>query len=329
VSGDERPVRGDERPVSGDERFVSGDERPVSGDEHPVSGDERPVSGDERPVSGDERLVTGAERVTHGDEREEDTLAALQARFAEAITSTRLPFDPALAGDIVPGGSLTLEGAFEVYRGGYLARLTEQLGETFATVWRVLGDEDFFGLCERYIAAHRSDSYNLSDYGRDVPTFLEGEQNVREFSFLPDLARLELAFHDLFHAPQHRSLEAAELAATPDLASSRLRFGDAVRMLGFESRVYRLFQHRGDEKAPDLSGLDAPEHVLLFKQAGEVRARVVDAATAEAIGALVAGATVEESLEQVTTSHPDFGTQRVGELFTILGLCGLVTAVER
>lgn len=264
-----------------------------------------------------------------GTERDDDRLAGLQARFAAAITSTHLPFDTALAGDIVPGGSLTVDGAFEVYRGGYLARLTEQLGETFATVWRVLGDADFFGLCERYIAAHRSDSYNLSDYGRDFPTFLGGEDDLREFSFLPDLARLELAFHDLFHAPQHRSLEAAELAATPDLASSRLRFGAAVRLLGFDSRVYGLFQHRNDESVPDLAGIDTPEHVLLFKQAGEVRARVVDAAAALALGAMATGATVEEALERVTASYPDFGTQRVGELFTILSLCGLVAAVER
>ena len=290
---------------------------------------ERMASEAERMASEAERIASEAERMASEAERDTDTLAGLQARFTAAITSTHLPFDPALAGDIVPGGSLTVDGAFDVYRGGYLARLTEQLGETFATVWRVLGDQDFFALCERYIAAHRSDSYNLSDYGRDFPTFLECGENLREFSFLPDLARLELAFHDLFHAPQHTSLEAAELAATPDLASSRLRFGDAVRMLGFDSRVYRLFQHRSDETPPDLSGIDTPEHVLLFKQGDEVRARVVDAATARGLEAMAAGATVEQALEQVTASHPDFGVQRVGELFTIVGLCGLVTAVER
>jgi hypothetical protein len=262
-------------------------------------------------------------------ERDEDALADLQARFAAAITSTRLPLDPDLAGDIVPGGSLTVEGAFEVYRGGYLARLTEQLGETYATVWRVLGDIGFFELCERYIDAHRSDSYNLSDYGRDFPAFLEREEGLRDFSFLPDLARLELAFHDLFHAPQHAALEAAELAATQDLASSRLRFGEAVRLLAFDSRVYRLFQHRSDERAPDLSGIDTPEHVLLFKQGGEVRARVVDAATACVLEELAAGTPVGDALERITAAHPDFGPQRVGEVFTIVGLCGLVAAVER
>jgi hypothetical protein len=60
---------------------------------------------------------------------------------------------------IVPGGTLDAAGALEVYRRGYRARLTEQLGETYPSVWRVVADDDFFELCRAYIAAHPSASY--------------------------------------------------------------------------------------------------------------------------------------------------------------------------
>src|SRR5687768_3042109 len=73
---------------------------------------------------------------------------------------------------LVAGGRLSLQEALGVYSNGYVARLTEALGEIFEGVWWVLGDSGFFEMCKRYIAATPSKSYNLSDYGDGFPAFL-------------------------------------------------------------------------------------------------------------------------------------------------------------
>ncbi|MFN2428131.1 MAG: putative DNA-binding domain-containing protein, partial [Candidatus Binatia bacterium] len=146
------------------------------------------------------------------------------------------------------------------------------------SVWRILGDEDFFAVCASYIATHPSVSYNLSDYGREFPDFLAATAHAVDVPLLGELARFELAFHDIFHAPAHHSVDVAELASLGDLAGVRLRFGSAVQLVACERAVYDVFRHRHDAEPPDLD-LERPQWVLLFKQHGDVLAREVDAAT--------------------------------------------------
>jgi hypothetical protein len=254
------------------------------------------------------------------------TLAGSQRALASALTMPGDDLPEPLLAAIVPGGTLDAAGALGVYRRGYIARLTEQLGETWPSVWRVVGDDDFFELCRAFIARHASSSYNLSDYGREFPRFLETRPSLPEF--LPELARFELVVHDLFHATAHLPVEAAELAAIGDLAGTRFRFGAGVRLVACEHAVYDVFLHRNDVEPPDLD-LDRAQHVLLFRDGGDVRARVVGAATFAALEALAEGLPVEDAIERATSCDESFGAAEVSSLFEIVALCGLVEAVVR
>ena len=256
-------------------------------------------------------------------------LAAWQIALARTLSSpaeAALPRD--VLGEIVPGGTLDAAGALAVYRNCYVARLSEQLGETYATVWRALGDDAFLAISASYIASHRSSSYNLSDYGRDFAAFLESAPETADAPFLPELARFELAFHDLFHSPADRGIDAGELAAAGDLSGVRLRFGSSVRLLAYERAVYDLFRHRNDSEAPDLE-IDRPQWILLFKQGGEVLAKDLSRASFVALDALARGSAVDEALERADACDPEFSAASVQDLFETIALCGLVVGWER
>jgi hypothetical protein len=256
------------------------------------------------------------------------SLAITQATLASALASGTQPWPDLLLSGVVPGGTLDVAGALAVYRSGYLARLTEQLGETYQAVWRVVGDESFLALAEAYIAGHASTSYNLSDYGRSFAEFLEGRGETMDPPFLPELARLELAFHDLFHAEAHEAVDAAALASIGDLSGVRLRFGRAVRLLDCRRAVYDLFRHRHDDEAPDLE-TERPQRVLMYRKGGDVLARELDSATFAALEALSSGRTVDEALEKAVETDGSFGAAGVSRLFETIALCGLVAGWER
>lgn len=254
-------------------------------------------------------------------------LARAQGLFAAAVRDLAAPWPPELLARVVPGGTLDADAALGVYRGGYVARLTEQLGETFATVWRVLGDEDFFAACAGYIAGHPSSSYNLSDYGRGFADFLASSPLGQGLAFLPELARFELEFHDLFHAEGHEpaaASEAAALAASGDLSGATLRFGPALRLLALEHAVHDLFRHRDDVEAPSVD-VERPQWVMLFKKNGEVRALDVDAGTFAALGVLASGATLDDALAAAVDRDPAFGEAEAARLLEILVASGVVT----
>jgi hypothetical protein len=257
-------------------------------------------------------------------------LAHGQHSLAAALTSPAEEWPPGMLDAIVPGGTLDAAGALAVYRRGYHARLTEQLGETYATVWRVLGDDDFFAICREYIAGHPSSSYNLSDYGREFPAFLAAAPGLP--AFLEELARFELAVHDVFHVHAHAPLGAARIAAAGDLSGVRLRFGRGVRLFAGDHAVYDLYRHRNDEEPPDLD-IDRAQRVLLYRNGGDVLAREVDAAWFAALASLAEGRTVDQAIASAVASaverDADFSAEDVSRLFEMIALCGLVESVER
>jgi hypothetical protein len=253
--------------------------------------------------------------------------------FARALRATDEESIGGLLEFLVPGGALDAVGAVEVHRSGYLARLTEQLGETYAGVWRAVGDESFCALAERYIAAHPSCSPNLSDYGREFPAFLEadpswvGEEAMDAAPVLGELARLELCFHDLFHAESHRAADVSEaraLAERGDLGGVRLEFGGALRLLRLRRAVYDLFRARHEAIAPALD-TNRPQRLMLFRQEGEVRAVELGLGTFTAMEGLVAGLTIDEALEEGARCDAEFGEAQAADLLRLLVSCAVVT----
>jgi hypothetical protein len=219
-------------------------------------------------------------------------LEALQRRFVAAIVEG----DDAFSREVTGGGKLTPAGAVGVYRRGYPARLTEALGETFERVWRVLGDDDFFAVCAAYVPTRRSSSYNLSDYGRDFPEFLEKRRELEHAPFLGDLARLEWAFKELFHATPHAGLPSEELArlATP---SAVFRFGDATALLTLGHRVHAVWTRDLEDDAPlEPDDWRGREDLFLYKKDGRVYSRVLTPPESAALAALRAGRALEDAL---------------------------------
>ncbi|MDX6770757.1 MAG: DNA-binding domain-containing protein [Elusimicrobiota bacterium] len=247
-------------------------------------------------------------------------LEALQRRFVAAIVEG----DEAFAAEVTGGGKLTPAGAVGVYRRAYPARLTEALGETFERVWRVLGDEDFFATCAAFVPTRRSASYNLSDYGRDFPEFLESRAELAHAPFLGDLARLEWTFKELFHAADNAGLPAAELARSAS-SGCRLVFGEATALLALGHRVHAIWRRDlADDSPLEPEVWRGREDLFLHKKDGLVYSRPLTPSEAAALAALRAGRPLDEAL--AGAEGLDAGT--VSSLFHDLAESGAVIAVR-
>lgn len=247
-------------------------------------------------------------------------LEALQRRFTAAI----LEGDGALAAGVSGGGKLTPEAAVAVYRRGHTARLTEALGETYERVWRVLGDDGFFAACAAFIPTERSTSWNLSDYGRTFPEFLESRAELAHAPFLGDLARLEWAFKELFHAQPHAGLPPQELAAAAG-PGARLVFGAATALLSLRHRVHAVWTRELEDDSPlDPESWRGREDLFLHKKDGRVWSRALTPPEAAALAGLRAGRALEEAL----AGAEGLDEEAVSALFRDLAESGAVVEVR-
>lgn len=231
--------------------------------------------------------------------------------------------DPALVGQVRGGGELTSAEAVAVYREGYAARMTEALGETFEACWRVLGDEEFLEACKEYCRSVPSKSHNLSDYGFSFPIFLLNRFRAQA-PFIGDLARLEWAYKELFHAAPHTALTAEQLSVAVK-ENSVLIFGSAVKSLSFDFSVVDIWRRdRSDATPLSRSDWEGPQDALLYKSGGtQVFSRILAAPEASVVNLILNGISLDNTL---ASSSLDESAAR--NFFSFISQAGLIVEVR-
>jgi hypothetical protein len=122
---------------------------------------------------------------------------------------------------------------YSVYRNNVMVSLINALRSRFPVVERVVGEEFFRACAQIYIAANPPRSRLLMRYGDSFAAFLESFAPARSLPYLPDIARLEMARGEAYHAADAEPAGAELLAqaAQGDVESMRLRLQPSLRLV--------------------------------------------------------------------------------------------------
>lgn len=166
-------------------------------------------------------------------------LRDLQLAFRDVVFGA--PIEP-LATRLRPGG-LPAGLAFAVHRNTVVHGLIEALGDLYPAVQRVAGAAVFAGLAREFIRWQAPEHSVLLRYGTGFADFIEREVPRPDSPFLADLARLELAWHEAYHAADAAPLEAAALQglAADRLPTLRLALHPSGRLLQSRHPVDRIW----------------------------------------------------------------------------------------
>lgn len=196
-------------------------------------------------------------------------LPELQRGFAAAVFGEgNAPFADQVRDGRFPGARLV-----QIYRNNTFASLTAALQAVYPVVARLVGDEFFRYAADQYIHAHPSTSGNLHDFGGRFAAFLAGFAPAATLPYLPDVARLEWAYHRVFHAADHPPLPLEQLAAVPPAQHGQLVFGlhPATRLLESDYPLLRIWQANQPEAADEQIDLGAGgERLLVFRRGLEI-----------------------------------------------------------
>lgn len=230
----------------------------------------------------------------------------------------RLFYNCVIRGDAPPegykaAGGLTVDAAFAVYQRGYIARLTEALGDTYESIWRVLGDELFFDVCRKFIAGNPSQSYNLSDYSVKFIDFLISHPVAEEFPFLPDLAHLGWLHKEVFHSAGEWGLSGEELMSRLSEEPNRVRLAQPFEIVKSRYRLFDIWKAlKFETAAPAREEWAQSQNVVLYKSDQQVFVREVTAQEAQFFEDLKSGTDVIVACEALAP-------QEITTLFEFLG----------
>jgi len=219
--------------------------------------------------------------------------------------------EKAPADGFTAAGTLTLAEGFEVYQRGYIARLTETLGDTYESVWRVLGDDFFFETCREFISRNASQSYNLSDYSVKFIDFMLSHPATADFPFLPDLAHLGWLHKEIFHGAGDIGLAGEELLSRLSEGSSEIQLTDNFAVLKSTYCLFDIWKALKSE-SPLPENWQTQQNLAIYKMENQVYVRPISNAETDFFENVQAGMDILEACEKMAP-------QEISALFEFLG----------
>jgi len=236
--------------------------------------------------------------------------ASEQTRFTEAL------LDPALP---APDGLIDPQGhpagkRFNVYRNNVAVALTEALRTAFPVIRNLVGDEFFKEMAGVHLRRYPPKSPLIMFYGADMAAFLSDFEPVAHLGYLPDVARLELALRQSYHAADSAAIDPAMLQTLPTdrLMTARLHLAPSLQVVRSDWPLHAIWRANTQNDAPKPAMRS--EDVLITRPEMDPDCARLPKGGAAFVQALQAARPFGQALEEATAEHEAF------DLGTVLGL---------
>jgi len=233
-------------------------------------------------------------------------LGILQQHFSESL------FDPEnhQVLDFIRGESASVKNLrMDIYRNNMFYSLRSALADLYPVVKKLTGDNYFNATASVYLHQNPPERAAMVYLGHTFPDFLKQFEHTQKLGWLIDVARLELAWHQSYHAQDNVPLTATELASIPisQLAQTRLALHPSVRLLQSEFPVSRIWAaNQPDCSNDDTIDLDAGgEFLCVCRPEQEVMIIPESGETFIFLTALQQGKTLGEAVLDVQQINPD------------------------
>jgi hypothetical protein len=233
------------------------------------------------------------------------SLADIQTGFAAALVDPDRPVPEDLVG---PDGSRALR-RFAVYRNNVIVGLTEAVAASYPVVQRIVGEQFFRAMARRFVLDEPPRTPLLLEYGAQFPDFVSHFEPAASLPYLPDVARIERAWTEAYHAAEATPIKPLELSGVPadDLPGLILKIHPSVRVVRSTMpalTIWRMNAGDGPIEPVDLGA--GGEDVLIARPVAEVVAREVPPGGAAFVGALMTGRPLGEAAAVAMEEAADF-----------------------
>ncbi len=231
-------------------------------------------------------------------------LREIQSGFSRSLIAG----DSEGSAHILPG-KLSAEARLEIYRHNVFTNLSNALGDIFPVVKRVVGEGFFREAARVFIRDVPSTSGDLNRYGAAFGDFLAAYPHAAELPYLADVARMEWAWQEAFHAAEAAPLDLARLAAIPAERHGGLRFvlHPSARLLASDYPLLAIWKVNQEGYSGEMAVEwdSGREHLLVFRPERDVGMQALTATEWHFLQACSQGADLETAIDYVENNAGD------------------------
>jgi hypothetical protein len=227
-----------------------------------------------------------------------------QAGFVAAL---RAPHAPPPAGVRGRGSELPAR-RFGIYRNNVHASLCTALAHTFPVTERLVGKDFFRAMARTFVARELPRTPVLLEYGETLPAFIDGFEPAAGLPYLGDVARLEWAAHEAYHAAEAEPLAREALAAIPaeHVPVITLALHPSLAVVRSAWPVLDILEAQADGAGGRVDAGAGGQDVLVVRPGAEVELRHLPPGAADFIEILRAGRPLGEAAATVAACAPAF-----------------------
>ncbi len=209
---------------------------------------------------------------------------------------------------------------FGVYRNNVSGALVEALAVRYPVVKRLVGEEFFRAMAREYALHNLPRSPVLIYYGADFPDFIAGFEPAGALPYLADVARLDSAHWESYHAKDAIAVPQGAFAslAPATLANVAFEFLPSVRILSSPHPIVAIWRTNTEDAAVQPVDLTLAEDALVARPEMAVEVRTLPAGAAVFLSALRDGRPLGEAAATALQTAANFNLSQ--------NLAGLIAA---
>jgi len=233
----------------------------------------------------------------------------LQYKLLQGIYNAEGSDTPEFTNSIEEGGALSPVERLDVYRDSIFGGMCKALAQIYPVCQRLVGEHFFDAMVTKYIAKTPSHSPDLNNYGSNLAGFIEAFAPAEPLPYLPDIARLEWAWHRAFYGADSGKPDYQALANIPERQRDTIVFElfPTVTLLVSDYPIHRIWQmNQDDYEGDDEIDLDQGGiHLVVWRDGYDMRMDVINADEWAMLELMKAQRPLNEIISYVLTKHPE------------------------
>lgn len=158
------------------------------------------------------------------------------------LTSALLDATRSVPDGLIDGAGNPAGRRFDIYRNNVAVALGDALAAGFPAIVSLIGPQNFKGVAALFLRRFPPADPRMMLYGRCLGDFLESFEPLAKYPYLADVARLEYAIRESYHAADHIPMDPSILQTDAEtLMALRLSLAPSMRLISSPWPVLSLW----------------------------------------------------------------------------------------
>jgi hypothetical protein len=239
----------------------------------------------------------------------------LQNAFGMAMT---LDDNQSVTSSIKTGDDLAVSIRLNIYRNNITSALIRGLEGLYPVLQVLLGAENFTQLAKQYISNYPPTTGHVLDYGQDMPIFIAGQESLKTYPFLQDVAQLEWYWNESYGATDAEVLNPETLAAVSpqSIVNYSMTLHPSAHFMKSEFPVSEIWSSISNAEESEeeiaLPSIDAgPEWLMIVRPLYEVEVRQLSAPEYDFLQQLNTDQTIAQAYSHAACIDNEFDLSHV------------------